>query len=57
MSTTRFGEDLPGPSSTLSLLIVQFDPSGPDSYNLAMNYRLISLRLAMTLPAGLELVA
>ena len=49
MSTTRSGEEYPGPGSTLSFSIVRFDLSWPGITNLAMNYRLIGLREALAL--------
>ena len=49
MSTDGSDEDYPGSGPTLSSLIVQFDLSGPDIRDLAMNYGQFSLRLALAL--------
>ena len=57
VSTDRFDEDWTLPGSTLSLLIVQFHPSGPVYETLALNTRLNGLSIRLALAACLEVAA
>ena len=57
VSTNRSDEDPQGPGSTLSYLIVRFDPFWPEVVRLAMIFRLVGLRLALSGTAGPIVVA
>ena len=56
-STDGSGEDLPDPGSTLSYLIVEFDPFWPGYPRLAMTYRLNGLSSREALTAGSHIAA